>query len=121
MGSMEYTKEKARLEAKRERLLQTLPSLEECLRGTVYKRQITCGKDYCHCAKGKKHISWCLSATHASGKTEQICLHRKQVPTVRQWVRNYNKAKKQLEAVSSVNRDLIRLQRAHLKRDDRNE
>jgi hypothetical protein len=107
----------AKLIQKREKRLRSLPPLEECVRGTVYKRQITCGKPYCHCAKGKKHTVWYLSATHPSGKTEQICLQRTQVPAVRGWVGNYNRLKKLLESVSSVNRDIIRLQRAQTKED----
>lgn len=107
----------AKLIQKRDKCLQALPPLEECIRGTVYKRSITCGKDYCHCATGRKHIIWHFSVTHPKGKTEQISLHRMQVPTVRGWVRNYKKTKKLLEAVSSINRDIIRLQRIQLKED----
>lgn len=108
-------KKVTKLIKKRNKRLQSLPPLKEVVRGTVFKRQIKCGKQYCHCAEGKGHTVWYLSSTHPSGKTEQISLKRTQVPAVRAWVKNYRKAKKILEAVSAINRDIIRERRTQIK------
>jgi hypothetical protein len=57
-----------------QRVMKTLPPLEEVLRGSVFVRSLRCGKPGCHCASGEGHRVAYLSVTHPGGRTEQISL-----------------------------------------------
>lgn len=109
-----------KLVQKRKKLLSSLPPLDRIMRGTVLKREVKCGKPYCHCAKGKGHTVWYVSTTHPSGKTEQISLPSTLVPLAQDWAKNYRKAKKIFKDISAINRDIIRQRRAQIKRGNKN-
>jgi len=113
--------ESKRLIKQRNRLLQSLPSLDEVLRGSVFERRRRCGKSYCHCAHGEGHRTFYLTVTFSSGKTEQISLPQELVPMVRRWVKNYRQCEKILEDVSAINRKLIRAERKKIKNIKNNE
>jgi hypothetical protein len=46
--------------------------------------------------------------TYPGGKTRQFSLRAKQRAQVQQWVRNYQRLKKQLEAICELNHQLLR-------------
>jgi hypothetical protein len=96
---------------RRSALIQSLPSLEEVVRGSLFLRHRRCGNPSCHCAAGEGHPTFYLAVTLASGKTEQISLPRELVPAARQWVRNYRQVCRTLETVSAINRRWIREER----------
>ena len=100
-----------RLLERQARLLVALPPAAEVLRGSLFVRTLRCGTPTCRCAKGPGHRVTYVSVTHPSGKTEQLSLPAAVVPTVRRWTANYRSWKQGLEAISAVNRDLIRLDR----------
>lgn len=104
------------LDRQRKCLIETLPPFDKIVRGTVFERRHTCGKDYCHCADGEKHRSFYLTVTLSPGETEQISLPRELVPEVRQWVENYQKLKEVLEDIYEINRKVIRIEREKTKR-----
>ncbi len=96
---------------RRQRLARQLPPLEEILRGSVLTRQLRCGKPTCHCASGPGHLASYLTVSFAGGRTEQISLPAGLVGQVRRWVANYQAWWKLIEAISAINRELIRRQR----------
>ena len=93
---------------RRQRLARQLPPLEEILRGSVLTRELRCGKPTCHCASGPGHLAHYLTVSFAGGRTEQISLPAALVGQARQWVANYQAWWKLIEAISTINRELIR-------------
>ena len=98
----------ARLLARRARVRQTLPPLEEVLRGSLLHREIRCGKATCHCATGSGHPLTCVTVTFANGRTQQVTVPPAWRTTVRRWIANYQRYWQAIEAISAVNRQLLR-------------
>jgi uncharacterized protein DUF6788 len=96
---------------RRQRLARRLPPLEEILRGSVLTRELRCGKPTCHCASGPGHLATYLTVSFAAGRTEQISLPASLVGQARQWVANYQAWWDAVEAVSTINRELLRRRR----------
>jgi hypothetical protein len=96
--------------------VETLPPLDEVLRGSVVDRSIRCGGARCHCASGEGHRVTYLSVTHAGGRTEQISLPVELVSTVRRGVAIYQRWWKIVEQLSAINREILREQRKGLRR-----
>ena len=101
-----------RLLDRRRRVARPLPPFEEILRGSVVARTLRCGKPGCRCADGEGHRATHLSVTLAGGRTEQISLPAERVPLARRWVANYRAWWAAIEAVSAINRDVLRHERA---------
>ena len=99
------------LRERRRRLVRRLPPSEEILRGSVLTRQLRCGKPSCHCASGPGHLATYLTVSFARGRTEQISLPAGLVAQAQQWVANYQAWWNTLEAVSAINRELLRRRR----------
>ncbi len=97
--------------SRRRRALDKLPPLEEIVRGSVFSRQVRCGKPTCRCARGEGHAATYLSVTFRGGRTEQISLPAALVPIARRWVANYGKWWSAVERVSALNRQILRRQR----------
>ena len=106
---------KDKLLARRRRAVENLPPIEEILRGSIIKRLVRCGRPSCRCANGVLHTATVLTVTFRGGRTEQISLPAAVLPTVRGWVRNYQRWWEIIEKISVINRALLRQQR----RDDR--
>jgi hypothetical protein len=96
---------------RRLRLRRQLPPFEEILRGTVRTRELRCGKPTCHCASGPGHLAWYLTVSFAGGRTEQISLPASVVAQAQAWVANYQAWWDAVEAVSAINRELLRRRR----------
>jgi len=96
---------------RRARLLRSLPPLEEVLRGSIVERTVTCGSPGCHCASGPGHRVTAFSVTFPGGRTEQISLPPDLVPLARRWVGNSRRWTEAVEAISAINRDLLREER----------
>lgn len=94
--------------ARRQRVRERLPPFEEILRGSVFTRDQRCGKATCHCARGSPHRATYLGVSFAGGRTVQVTLPPPLVATARRWVANYQAWWKAIEAVSKINRDLLR-------------
>jgi hypothetical protein len=97
--------------ARRRRVVQGLPDLEEVLRGSVLVRRIRCGKPSCHCARGAGHPNTSLSVSFRGGRTEQLSLPPELVPLARRQVANYRKWWSAVEKISALNRELLRQRR----------
>lgn len=97
--------------ARRRRLVRSLPPLTEIVRGTVLTRQLRCGKPGCHCVDGPGHASTYLAVSFGGGRTQQISLPAPLVAQAQSWVANYNAWWKAVEAISAINRELLRRRR----------
>ncbi|MBI2315867.1 MAG: hypothetical protein HYU75_02205 [Betaproteobacteria bacterium] len=96
---------------RRQRLARRVPPLEEILRGTVLTRELRCGKPTCHCASGPGHLATYLTVSFAAGRTEQISLPVPLVAQAQEWIANYQAWWNAVEAVSAINRELLRRRR----------
>jgi hypothetical protein len=97
-----------RLLERRHRVQDRLPALEELVRGSVFTRDLQCGKPTCRCARGALHHATYLSVSGAGGRTVQITLSPALVATARRWVANYQAWWRAIETVSEINRELLR-------------
>jgi hypothetical protein len=100
-----------RLLARRARVRGRLPPFEEIVRGSVFTRQMRCGKPTCRCARGVLHRATYLGVSFAGGRTVQISLPPALVTTARRWVANYQAWWQAIETVSAINRELLRRRR----------
>ena len=94
--------------ARRDQVRTRLPPFEEILRGSVFARRMRCGKPGCRCARGVLHRATYLGVSFAGGRTVQVSLPPALVATARRWVANYQAWWRAIEAVSEINRDLLR-------------
>lgn len=92
----------------RDRLAQQVPSAAQIVRGSLLKRTIRHRRGCAKCAAGGGHPVWVLTVTYRGGKTRQFSLRREQRAQVQQWVRNYQRLKKHLEAICELNHQLLR-------------
>jgi len=99
---------------KRERLLAQLPDLRQILRGSVVTRFRRCGQPTCHCARKRDPghgPAYYLMVTVATGKTVQVYIPSEHKEEVEAWVKNFQRARRKLEEISTVNRELLKRQR----------
>ena len=92
----------------RDRLARELPNPGQIVRGTLLKRTIRHRRGCPKCQAGGGHPVWVLTVTYPGGKTRQFSLRSEQRAQVQQWVRNYRRLKKQLEAICELNHQLLR-------------
>src|SRR6266852_8983000 len=99
------------LRARRQRIIESLPPLEEVLRGSVFVRTLRCGKTGCRCASGEGHRVTYLSATFPGGRTEQMSLPSDLVPAAELGVKNYKLWWRAIEKLSASKRQVLRQRR----------
>ncbi len=93
---------------RRAKLATQLPNPEEVVRGSLLKREIHHRQGCSKCAGGGGHPVWVLTVSYPGGRTKQISLKAAQKPQVVRWLSNYKKLKAKLEAISELNRQLLR-------------
>jgi len=93
---------------RRDRVLADLPDLTEILRGSLRRRFVRCGKAGCHCQRGRGHgpVVY-LSTSQADGQTRQITITADAYALAKRYVENYERVRRALDEVCSVNRDLL--------------
>ena len=92
----------------RAKLAAHLPSTTEILRGSLLHRHIRHRAGCAVCANGEGHSVWVLTVSYPGGRTKQISLRPEIVPTVQQWLDNYQKLKATLERLCELNHQLLR-------------
>jgi Family of unknown function (DUF6788) len=92
----------------RERLLKRLPSAGEVLRGSLIERSTRHTSGCPKCASGEGHPQTVLTISYPGGRTRQFSLRSELVPQVRQWLKNYQELKANLEAICELNHVLLR-------------
>ena len=102
-----------RLALRRQKLFQQLCGLGPILRASLIRRFTQCGRTGCKCMRGDKHgPAYYLTVSYAKGRTRQVYVAKDLLPLAERWVRNYHQALTALEAISSINLELIRLREA---------
>ena len=97
------------LTRRRAAMAREVPDLQEILRGSLVERFVTCGKPTCKCARGERHGPlYYLTVSRPGGRTQGMYIGPAQRAQVQTWVANYRRLKAQLEAISEVNRALLR-------------
>jgi hypothetical protein len=105
-----------RLLARRKRLADSLPPVEEVLRGSVFERRRKCGKPRCSCTAGEGHLTVYLSVTLGPGASAQVTLSEEERRDAERLVANYDKVRRTLEGISEINRELLRCRRGGSRR-----
>jgi hypothetical protein len=101
-------RELRQLEARKQAIVEALPSFAEVMRGSLFERGIRCGKSSCRCARGHEHPSTYLGVSLKGGKTVQITVPTRLLERVQGMVRNYSEFWAALEEISEINRQLLR-------------
>src|SRR5438132_9076844 len=92
----------------RTKLAAAIPSTTEILRGSLLHRRIRHRTGCAVCAQGPGHLVWVLTVSYPGGRTKQISLSAEQIPTVKLWLRNYQKPQATLEKICALNHQLPR-------------
>ena len=95
----------------RDRLAQQLPDPVQIVRGTLLRRTICHARGCPKCRAGGGHPAWVLTVTYPGGKTRRFSIRPEQRAQVQKWVRNYQRLKEGLEAISELNHKLLRVLR----------
>lgn len=101
----------SRAEERRARLVEGLPDPQKILRGTLVTRYRRCGRAGCHCASPDSAghgPAYYLMVTVRTGRTLQVYVPREHKRDVEIWIRNFRRTRKALEAISTLNRSLLR-------------
>lgn len=84
----------------RSQLHQLLEQADGLVHGSLIRMARRCGNPNCRCAlKDQKHVSWCLGVSER-GRTRMKYVPRAEEGNVRRWVRQYQRARQLLEAIS---------------------
>lgn len=94
----------SRWESKYVELKRSLSGIGHILPGSVVKRFMPCGKDYCRCANGKlyyhgPYYQWSVAV---KGKRLAIRLTPEQAPLYREWTQNNREMKKVLNEMRRI-------------------
>ena len=93
---------------RRKKLVDSLPSADEILRGSLLQRNIRHKTGCPKCAAGGGLPVWVLAIGYPGGKTKQYSLRPEMQPQVEQWLKNYHDLKAKLEEICELNHVLIR-------------
>lgn len=92
----------------RSKLAAKIPPATEILRGSLLHRHIRHRSGCTVCANSEGHSVWVLTISYPGGRTKQISLRPEIVPSVQQWIDNYQKLKVTLELICELNHQLLR-------------
>jgi len=93
---------------KRKKLVASLPSADEILRGSLMHRTVFHKTGCAKCARGEGHPVWVLTIAYPGGTTKQYSIRPEMKSQVEQWLKNYQDLKAKLEAICELNHVLIR-------------
>jgi hypothetical protein len=107
------TKSAYALKKRRQTLRRKLPSLVAILRGSLIERYKRCGKPGCKCAKGRGHgPKYYLSVSFPGTPPQMDYVPREFHPQAKKFLTNYQRARKILEEICEINRELLRRREA---------
>ena len=99
----------ASLRRRRQGLLRQLPPLKAVLRGSLIERYKRCGKPGCKCAEGPGHgPKYYLSVSRSGFRPQMDYVPQEAHAQVAEFIANYHRAREILEAISEINRELLR-------------
>jgi hypothetical protein len=77
------------------------------VRGNLVRRERSCGRPNCRCARGEKHPSVSLIASD-EGKIQQLHIPNELEPTAQEWVDTYHRIRTLLEELSEKQWEKLR-------------
>ena len=92
--------------ARRQELIDSLPPLDQVIRGSLITRYVKCGKSNCRCASGQGHPSLYLSSLH-EGKTRLVYVPTSWEPWVQQRLDNFHRTQDILVELAEINLELL--------------
>jgi len=92
--------------ARRYDLSNSLPPLDQVIRGSLITRFVKCGKSNCRCASGQGHPSLYLSSLH-EGKTRLVYVPASWEPWVQQRLDNFHHTQDILVELAEINLELL--------------
>src|SRR5215510_11107416 len=104
----------AALLQQRQALVRQLRRLEPfILRGSLIERYKRCGKPGCKCAEGPGHgPKYYLSVSRPGSRPQMDYVPQEVHAQAAEFVANYHRAREILEAISEINRELLRRREA---------
>ena len=103
----------AALRKRRNALLRQLPPLQSILRGSLIERYKRCGKPGCKCADGPGHgPKYYLSVSYPGLRPQMDYVPQESHAQITEFIANYHRAREILEAISEINRELLRRREA---------
>jgi len=103
----------ASMRRRRQALLRQLPPLKAVLRGSLIERYKRCGKPGCKCAEGPGHgPKYYLSVSHSGLRPQMDYVPQESHAQVAEFIAHYHRAREILEAISEINRELLRRREA---------
>ncbi len=99
------------LKAKRDQIIQQLPSLKEILRSTISKYYLTCGYKKCRCHKGEKHGPFFYLSAKEKGKLKMNFVPKPLIEDVKKRVKKYNILWEQICNLCQINRKILWLEK----------
>ena len=107
------SKTSSALRRRRQALLRKLPPLDAVLRGSLIERYKRCGKPGCKCADGPGHgPKYYLSVSYPHLRPQMDYVPQESHAQIADFVANYHRAGEILEAISEINRELLRRREA---------
>jgi hypothetical protein len=95
------------LKVRKIQILQSLPSMDHVIRGSLITRHIKCGKANCHCATGTGHKSFYLSSFF-HGRTHMDYIPAAWEDWVRKGLENHEGIQNRLSELTELNLELLR-------------
>jgi hypothetical protein len=95
------------LETRRDALLDSLRSLGNLMRGSLYTARVRCGVPSCECALGKKHEKQHLSV-NLHGRTRNVYVGERRAVQVAALIAEYNRAWRIIDELTEINVALLR-------------
>src|ERR1017187_1976547 len=103
----------AALRKRRQALLHQLPPLKAVLRGSLIERYKRCGKPGCKCADGPGHgPKYYLSVSYPGQRPQMDYVPQDAYGQTAEFLANYHRSRKILEAICEINRELLRRREA---------
>lgn len=88
-------------------LVARLPDWTQIVRGSLVRYRLTCGGKKCRCRKGFKHGPYWYLSVNLDGRTKMRKLSDRQVPHVRQAVKNYQRWWKTCLRIFEINAQIM--------------
>lgn len=96
------------LRARRRRLVQSMPDVEELISGSVVEQGRRCGKEGCRCATGELHGPYTyVVLPRVEGRTRTVYVPAAAADAVRQGAAISARVRDALEEISAINIELL--------------
>ena len=96
----------------RDQVIQDLAVIlgaEKLLKGSLYRRKLTCGKAGCKCANGVPHDAWFFAYSDEKGKLVQVSLNRDRLSRYRAPAQDYRWFRESRARLAKRQRKLLAL------------